>query len=203
MKVENRVEFRSRDAARLAGYRACKVCKPDGPESAPETFFLGRYHSPLGVYLLASSERGVVCVKTEEQAAVWTAKWKRAGTVLQDGGGHNRKLAGQLAEYFAGKRRRFEVPLDLRGTAFQLRVWKALCEIPYGETRSYGQIARALGLPRAARAVGRANATNPVAIVVPCHRVIGSNKALTGYGGGLHRKKALLELEARINPSLP
>jgi O-6-methylguanine DNA methyltransferase len=197
MKSENRIEFGSGEAVGPAGYRACKVCKPDDP-SIPEILYLRRYHSPLGGYLLTSSEQGVVCVKTEKQAAAWMAIWERTGIVFRDGGQYNDSLAGQLNAYFAGKLRRFEVPLDLRGTSFQQRVWKALCDIPYGETRSYRQIAEVVGLPNAARAVGRANATNPVAIVVPCHRVIGSNGALTGYGGGLHRKKALLELEGRV-----
>ena len=103
----------------------------------------------------------------------------------------------QLRAYFAGKLWTFNLPLDLRGTPFQLRVWNALLEIPYGETRSYGQIARCLDAAAAVRAVGAANGANPVAIVVPCHRVIGSGGQLTGYGGGLHVKRMLLELEAK------
>jgi methylated-DNA-[protein]-cysteine S-methyltransferase len=102
----------------------------------------------------------------------------------------------QLEEYFERRRRRFDLPLDLHGTGFQARVWKALLEIPYGETRSYGELASKLGMAGAARAVGAANGSNPVAIVVPCHRVIGSGGRLTGYGGGLDRKKFLLDLES-------
>ena len=101
----------------------------------------------------------------------------------------------QLAEYFAGKRREFDLPLDLRGTAFQRSVWQRLLEIPYGETSTYGALARELGDPGAARAVGLANGSNPIPIVIPCHRVIGANGALTGFGGGLPIKAALLELE--------
>jgi methylated-DNA-[protein]-cysteine S-methyltransferase len=101
----------------------------------------------------------------------------------------------QLEAYFGGRLTRFELPLGLEGTEFQRRVWYALLEIPYGETRSYGEIARRVGRPGAARAVGLANGRNPVSIVVPCHRVIGSDGSLTGYGGGLHRKGALLQLE--------
>ena len=103
----------------------------------------------------------------------------------------------QLLAYFAGTLREFSLPLDLQGTEFQLRVWHALLEIPYGETRSYREIARRIGAPQAVRAVGAANGANPVAIVVPCHRVVGSNGKLVGYGGGLPLKKRLLELEGR------
>lgn len=109
----------------------------------------------------------------------------------------------QLAEYFDGERTEFELELDLHGTAFQRRVWNALTTIPYGETRTYGDIARHIGSPNAFRAVGLANGRNPIAVIVPCHRVIGSNGTLTGYGGGLERKQTLLELEkARTAPAL-
>jgi len=102
----------------------------------------------------------------------------------------------QLEQYFAGERRTFDLPLELEGPAFHRRVWEALLTIPYGETRSYGQIAARVGDPGAARAVGFANGRNPIAIVVPCHRVIGADGSLTGYGGGLPRKRTLLDLEA-------
>lgn len=111
----------------------------------------------------------------------------------------------QLDAYFAGGLRDFDVDLDLRGTEFQQRVWKALLTIPYGETRSYGEIAEQIGAPGAARAVGLANGRNPIAIIVPCHRVIGATGKLTGYGGGLDRKQTLLELEKKrvsVNLSL-
>jgi methylated-DNA-[protein]-cysteine S-methyltransferase len=101
----------------------------------------------------------------------------------------------QLAEYFAGERHEFDLPLRPAGTPFQRAVWDALREIPYGETAGYGELANRLGRPGAARAVGLANGRNPIAIVVPCHRVIGAAGALTGYGGGLERKRYLLELE--------
>ncbi|OMC44793.1 methylated-DNA--[protein]-cysteine S-methyltransferase [Mycobacterium sp. IS-1264] len=103
----------------------------------------------------------------------------------------------QLGAYFAGELTDFDLELDLRGSEFQQRVWKALLTIPYGETRSYGEIAEQIGAPGAARAVGLANGHNPIAIVVPCHRVIGASGSLTGYGGGLDRKRTLLELEKR------
>ncbi|MGH8906869.1 MAG: methylated-DNA--[protein]-cysteine S-methyltransferase [Egibacteraceae bacterium] len=102
----------------------------------------------------------------------------------------------QLAAYFAGERTIFDLPVAPQGTAFQLQVWKALQEIPYGQTRSYGAIAERIGNPRAVRAVGLANGRNPIAIVIPCHRVIGANGSLTGYGGGLDRKRLLLRLES-------
>lgn len=104
---------------------------------------------------------------------------------------------GQLAEYFAGERRCFDLAFTGQGTPFQRRVWQALTEIPFGGTISYGELARRIGQPTAARAVGLANGQNPISIVVPCHRVMGANGALTGYGGGIERKRWLLAHEAR------
>lgn len=103
----------------------------------------------------------------------------------------------QLKEYFDGVRREFDLPLRPKGTPFQMEDWSALREIPYGETVSYGDIARKIGRPKASRAVGMANHNNPISIIVPCHRVIGSNGKLTGYGGGLENKRKLLELERK------
>ena len=111
-----------------------------------------------------------------------------------------REAVRQLRAYFAGGLRRFTLPLDLRGTPFQLRVWHELQTIPFGEFRTYASVAQAIGAPRAVRAVGAANGANPVAIVVPCHRVIGSSGKLVGYGGGLPLKKRLLELESCAFP---
>jgi O-6-methylguanine DNA methyltransferase len=113
-----------------------------------------------------------------------------------------RAAAEQLDQYFAGARRRFDLPLDLPGTPFQQRVWQALSEIPFGETLSYGQLAARIGKPGAARAVGLANNRNPISIIVPCHRVIGADGSLTGYGGGLDRKRWLLAHEAGGDPGL-
>ncbi|MBO5330240.1 MAG: methylated-DNA--[protein]-cysteine S-methyltransferase [Anaerotignum sp.] len=101
----------------------------------------------------------------------------------------------QLEEYFAGKRKTFDLPLVPRGTEFQQKVWKALQEIPYGETRTYGEVAAAIGNPKAARAVGMANNKNPIGIIIPCHRVVGANGKLVGYAGGMEKKEFLLELE--------
>ena len=102
----------------------------------------------------------------------------------------------QLAEYFAGSRSTFEVPLAPRGTAFQRRVWAALCDIPYGSTETYGELAARIGSPRSVRAVGGATGRNPIGIIVPCHRLVGAGGALTGYAGGLDRKRWLLDLES-------
>lgn len=116
------------------------------------------------------------------------------GPRVDDGFG---EVQRQLAEYFEGERTEFTVSLDLRGTPFQRQVWEALRTIPYGQTWSYRGLAEALGRPKAVRAVAAANGKNPISIVVPCHRVVGSNGALTGYAGGLERKRMLLDLEKR------
>jgi methylated-DNA-[protein]-cysteine S-methyltransferase len=114
------------------------------------------------------------------------------------------RTQAQLAEYFAGERREFDLPLAPQGSGFQVQVWRALLRIPYGETCSYGDIARVVGRPSASRAVGAANGRNPIPIIVPCHRVIGSNGSLTGYGGGLPVKRWLLDHERGWKqPSLP
>lgn len=114
------------------------------------------------------------------------------------------RAAGQLREFMAGERRAFDLPLRCEGTEFQRLVWEGLLAIPYGETRAYGELARLVGRPRAVRAVGQACHRNPIAIVIPCHRVIGSNGELTGFGGGIETKKRLLDLEKRVmNTSEP
>ncbi len=112
------------------------------------------------------------------------------------------RAAGQLLEYFAGERTRFDLVLAPVGSPFQRRVWAALCDIPYGRTESYGRLAARIGQPTASRAVGLANGRNPIAIVVPCHRVIGASGTLTGYAGGLERKRWLLDLEGALQPTL-
>ena len=114
-----------------------------------------------------------------------------------------KKTAKELKEYFEGKRKKFDIPLLLKGTDFQLSVWKALQKIPYGKTRSYKETAGMAGNPKACRAAGMANNRNPIAIIIPCHRVIGSDGSLTGYGGGLEKKQYLLELEQGIHSSAP
>lgn len=118
---------------------------------------------------------------------------------MGDGSGkHNSVVAHQIEEFFAGTRQTFDIPLAPQGTAFQKRVWAELCRIPFGETISYGELARRIGNPAASRAVGHANGQNPISLIVPCHRVIGSNGKLTGYGGGLDLKEKLLHWERRI-----
>ncbi len=120
-----------------------------------------------------------------------------SGNARSDAGAF-REVTAQLGEYFAGARREFDVRLRMQGTEFQRLVWDALREIPYGETVSYGEIARRIGRPDRPRAVGTANGSNPVSIIVPCHRVIGADGSLTGYGGGLDRKRRLLDLETGV-----
>jgi len=159
----------------------------------PETIYYSRIDSPVGPLLLAVSERGLVAL--EFGRGKIPAGWVESEEKIAP-------CARQLAEYFAGRRRRFHLPLDLHGTDFQKRCWQELLKIPYGETRSYADIARAIGNPLAVRAVGLANGQNPVAIIVPCHRVIGSDGSLTGYGGGLEVKRRLLELEGALSASL-
>jgi methylated-DNA-[protein]-cysteine S-methyltransferase len=149
--------------------------------------------SPVGKLLVAATDRGL-CGIYFEQHRHFKGKdgWRRdpAHAVV-------REAVRQLEEYFAGKRDSFDVPLDLHGTPFQQEVWQQLLRIPYGTTVSYGEHARAVGRPKAARAVGAAIGRNPVSIIVPCHRVVGSTGSLTDYAGGLERKRTLLELESR------
>ena len=149
--------------------------------------------SPVGPLRLIASEKGLASLGWERGDA-WPGEW----SPLVDGARHPILLETerQLGEYFAGKRKQFTVPLDFAGTDFQKKVWAALLAIPFGETRSYGEIARQIGRPTAYRAVGAANGKNPIAIIAPCHRVIGSTGALTGFGGGLDVKEALLSLES-------
>lgn len=143
--------------------------------------------SPVGLLKLRSVGDAVAEISFEEQR--WETE--QADDVLEE-------CRRQLGEYFSGTRRTFDVPLVLEGTAFQKKVWQALCKIPYGTVWSYGDLAREIGNPKAVRAVGGANHKNPVSIIVPCHRVIGSDGSLTGYGGGLDKKEFLLRLEGAI-----
>jgi methylated-DNA-[protein]-cysteine S-methyltransferase len=145
--------------------------------------------SPIGLLTLAGRGRVLTNLRMVEQ----TYEPNRVGWSPDPNGFDD--AVDQLEAYFAGELTDFELELDLAGTDFQRRVWKALLTIPYGQTRSYGEIAEQIGAPNAARAVGLANGHNPIAIIVPCHRVIGANGSLTGFGGGLGRKRTLLELE--------
>ena len=164
-----------------------------------ETLYYVRTPSPVGPLFLAASIKGLVRLEFEArtQRLHPTIELSESKTVLAP-------YLRELNEYFAGERREFSIPLDLRGTDFQLSCWRALLEIPYGETRSYRDIAQAIDHPHAYRAVGMSNNRNPVAIIVPCHRVIASSGSLCGYGGGLDIKGKLLDLEqARVHPCLP
>jgi methylated-DNA-[protein]-cysteine S-methyltransferase len=126
------------------------------------------------------------------------AELAQAGFEAHPAAGQAAQAQREIEEYWAGARQRFDVALALHGTAWQIRVWEALTHIPFGETRTYAGLAAQLGRPLAARAVGRANATNPIPLVVPCHRLIGANGSLTGFGGGMHLKRRLLEHEAAV-----
>jgi O-6-methylguanine DNA methyltransferase len=171
------------------------------------------FTSPVGPLFLAASQNGLVALKfdarlpgqqtirpnprdlrSERQGLASRAEAVR----FEPSESELRPYVWELDEYFAGKRRQFDFALDLRGTEFQLACWHALIAIPYGETRSYADIARAVGKPQGFRAVGMANNRNPIAIVVPCHRVIASDGTLCGYGGGLEIKRKLLELEGAL-----
>jgi methylated-DNA-[protein]-cysteine S-methyltransferase len=151
-------------------------------------------NSPVGELKLVASDKGLVAILWEND----NPRRVRLGDLVEDEK-HLilRETERQLKEYFAGKRKSFSLALDMRGTRFQNDVWEALLAIPFGETRSYGQLAKQLGNPNATRAVGAANGRNPISIVVPCHRVIGSSGKLTGFAGGLDTKAHLLKLEAR------
>jgi methylated-DNA-[protein]-cysteine S-methyltransferase len=146
--------------------------------------------SPIGALLLAGDERAlrIIHFQAGPRPLRPPRDWRADGAPL-------REAVRQLAEYFAGARRTFSVALAPAGTSFQLKVWRALRDIPYGETLSYGELARRLGSNNGARAVGLANGSNPLPVIIPCHRVIGADGALTGFGGGLPIKRALLQLE--------
>jgi methylated-DNA-[protein]-cysteine S-methyltransferase len=147
--------------------------------------------SPIGELLLAGDEQALCALSMlgGRRPIRPAPQWRRADAPFAE-------ARQQLAEYFAGDRTAFDLVLAPRGSAFQLAVWAALRAIPYGQTRTYGEIAAAVGRPDAVRAVGAANGANPIAVIVPCHRVIGADGSLTGFGGGLERKRALLDLES-------
>ncbi len=193
--------FRTAEAAVKAGYRACKRCRPRDrtgwvptdfeallrPEDgfAPRAVVrLTRLLTPLGVMVAGATDKGIRRLR------------QRLGAAFESGSLPALELlASELRDYFAGSLRTFSVPLVLPGAPFQQGVWTELRSVPYGETWSYSELAHAVGKPGALRAVGRANGDNRVAIVVPCHRIVGADGSLRGYGGGLWRKRALLELE--------
>ncbi|MFL2100821.1 methylated-DNA--[protein]-cysteine S-methyltransferase [Desemzia sp. FAM 23989] len=156
-------------------------------------------------YLIAATTKGLAFVGSKNAGLIELVVWiemYRAGTLLEENNKFMQEYQMLLEEYFQGTRKEFDVPLDIKGTNFQETVWRELLNTPYGETRTYSDIADAVGNPKAIRAVSGAIGKNPVAIVVPCHRVIGKNGKLTGYRGGLEMKKELLELEKCTVPQL-
>jgi len=157
------------------------------------TTFFSTFPSPVGRLTLVGEGDDVVGLHFDKDPLAGTV---RAGAVKDDG--RLRPAVEQLEEYFAGQRTVFDLSLVPPGTAFQKKVWAALVKIPYGATATYGQIARSVGRPDASRAVGGANHRNPIAIIIPCHRVIGADGSMTGYGGGLPRKRLPLDLETRV-----
>ena len=170
------------------------------------TYYTTTMDSPCGPLLCVVDATGAVVRidfgnnRKGREAQKITERMRDEGIDVVEDPGRTAELRRQLAEYFAGERRDFDLRLAPEGTPFERSVWDELRKIPFGETRSYGEIAQALGRPGAARAVGRANGANPIPIVVPCHRVIGSDGSLTGFGGGLEAKSRLLEIEGRRLP---
>lgn len=154
-----------------------------------KTYFT-QIQSPIGELLLTSDGRALTRIYMQQQkhADASQPDWQRDDSLFAD-------VRDQFDGYFAGQRQNFELPMAPAGTEFQRSVWRALCEIPYGQTVSYGELAQRLGKPKASRAVGMANGRNPISIIVPCHRVIGADGSLTGYGGGIERKRWLLAHE--------
>lgn len=153
------------------------------------TYWTDVEHTPIGrLRLTANDDGSLTGVFMETDPREPEATWVRDDETFE-------QARQQLSEYFAGERKEFDLDLAPEGTPFQRKVWEALLTIPYGEVRSYGEVAGQIGKPGAARAVGLANGKNPIAVIVPCHRVIGASGSLTGYGGGLERKRTLLDLE--------
>jgi O-6-methylguanine DNA methyltransferase len=175
-----------------------------------ETLHCAEMDSAIGPLFLAASIQGLVALEFDARLPGQQSirpnprhlRQEKKNFAFEDSPRMMSLYIGELEEYFAGKRRQFSFPLDLRGTDFQLACWRALLAIPYGETRTYADIARAVGKAHAFRAVGMANNRNPVAVVVPCHRVIASDGTLCGYGGGLDVKRKLLELEGALSGTL-
>jgi len=164
------------------------------PERTAMSYFYKTMKSPVGELTLVAGDKGLAAVLWEnddpDRVRIGTPERNDDHPVLLE-------AERQLNEYFAGRLERFSLSLDFAGTAFQMEVWEALLTIPFGETRSYAQIARQIGRPKAVRAVGAANGRNPISIIAPCHRVIGANGKLTGFAGGLEAKALLLGIESR------
>jgi methylated-DNA-[protein]-cysteine S-methyltransferase len=166
---------------------------------------VGTVETSMGTFEAIITDRGLARLtlpgESSDGSQNWLKRWMPHADVELGGEASLHELAGQINAYLLGELQNFSLTLDLRGTLFQSKVWEALRKIPYGETRSYADIAATIGQPQAVRAVGRANGLNPVPIIVPCHRVVGSDGRLVGYAGGLEMKQMLLDLEAGRIPS--
>lgn len=192
----NVVYLRNAAEARTAGYRPCLRCHPDAALSVATR----ELATPLGPMLAATSDAGVCLLEFADRRmlpAQLASVRRRIGPTVEGSHPLLDRLASELRAYFAGHLDAFSIPLDAPGSAFQERVWAELRRIPYGETLSYRDLANRVDAPLAWRAVGRANGSNRIAIVIPCHRVVAARGRLGGYGGGLDRKRWLLELERR------
>ena len=169
-----------------------------------EVIHSAEFETPFGAMACASSERGLCFIELPRASGRGIAGWVRRFAPearIASGFAPNRSAVAQILDYLAGKREEFRLDLDLRATGFQIRVYAALLEIPYGEVRSYGEIAESIGEPGAARAVGAAAGANPLPLVVPCHRVVAAHGKLGGFGGGVALKRRLLALEHAKHPA--
>ena len=181
-------------AARAAGYRACLRCQPENATAVT----LRAIPTPIGPMLAGATERAIVLCDFADRAMIdvqVAAVRRRIGPTVEGSSALLDRLESQLREYFAGARHEFDLPIEIPGSAFQERVWAELRRIPYGQTISYRQLAERVDAGAAYRAVGRANGSNRVAVIVPCHRVVAANGGLGGYGGGLAAKRRLLDVE--------
>jgi O-6-methylguanine DNA methyltransferase len=177
------------------------VAKGGKPGSGRAIVSRTEIDSPIGPLGLYGTNEGLMAIVFPRHSRVaveaWLDRVVGEARIVDDNAAHEGTI-GQLEEYFAGTRREFDLELDLRGTAFQRRVWETVAAVPYGQTRSYAEVAQSVGNGKAVRAVGAANGANPIPLVIPCHRIIGSHGGLHGYGGGLDVKARLLELEGVI-----
>lgn len=195
MRAEERIAQDAAEARRHEDRVDADLLRYHGADG--DTVHYDVYDSPVGPLLLATDRDGLRVLglpRRNGKPMAPAPNWSRRAAALRD-------VARQLDGYFAGTRHRFELELNLKGTPFQLAVWNLLLEVPFGDTQSYGALARKMGSVSASRAVGAANGANPIAIVVPCHRIIGTNGSLTGYGGGLPTKEFLLTHERRHAPT--
>ena len=167
-----------------------------------EVVYTVSFDSSVGAFQVASTDRGLAYVQLPHASGRGFSGWQHrhmSGVERREGFAPNRTAVKQILEYLDGKRTEFDLELDLRGTPFQLDVWRALCDVPCGEIRTYTDIAGAIGKPKALRAVGNAVGANPLSLVVPCHRVVAAGGKLGGYGGGRRLKKKLLAMESSAN----